>query len=107
MSSNNSNTEKLSGPQLKIITLVSAVGVGVFMSSMDASIVVVLLEQFQQFGFLLQEVIQDWIERGEVLEWVDFLGRINHLINSLDHLAEKYDDKPFIHQILLKTKSYM
>ena len=62
-------------------------------------------QQVQQFGFLLQELIQDWIERGEVLEWVDFLGRINHLINGLDHLAEKYDDKPYIQQILLKTKS--
>ena len=51
MASDSDNSEMFSNSQLKIITLVSAVGTGVFMSSMDASVVVVILEQLQtDFG---------------------------------------------------------
>ena len=47
MSSERDNPEMPSGTQLKIVTLVSAVGIGVFMSSLDASIVVVILNNLR------------------------------------------------------------
>jgi len=48
-SSNDESSSKVSlGQPIKISTLISAVGIGVFMSSLDASIVVVILEKIQQ-----------------------------------------------------------
>ncbi len=61
-------------------------------------------QQVQQFGFLIQEIIEQAINRGEVLEWVYFLEKIDQIIKDLDYITDKYDE-PAIKQILLKTKS--
>jgi len=71
MSSNNNDSKVLSGTQLKIFTLVSAVGVGVFMSSMDASIVVVLLEQFQADYEVTPPIVQ-WVILSYLLTMMAF-----------------------------------
>jgi len=41
------SSEEISIAPIKIRTLISAVGIGVFMSSLDASIVVVLIQDIQ------------------------------------------------------------
>ncbi len=61
-------------------------------------------QHVQQLGFLLQEIIEQAINRGEVLEWVNLLDKIDQIIKDLDIITEKYDE-PAIKQILLKTKS--
>lgn len=71
MSSSNNDSEMPSGTQLKIFTLVSAVGIGVFMSSMDASIVVVLLEQIQA-NFGVSPPIVQWVILSYLLTMMAF-----------------------------------
>jgi len=70
MSSNN-DSEIPSGTQLKIFTLVSAVGVGVFMSSLDASIVVVILEQIGA-DFDVSPPILQWVILSYLLTMMAF-----------------------------------
>lgn len=62
-------------------------------------------QQVQQLGFLIQEIIHEWIERGEVLEWVDYLTKFDQIIKNLDFISEKYNDQPYIKKILLNTKA--
>lgn len=61
-------------------------------------------QHVQQLGFLIQEIIEQAIDRGEVLEWVNFLDKIDQIIKDLDYITELYDE-PAIKKILLKTKS--
>jgi len=61
--------------------------------------------QVQQLGFLIKDIIQEWIEREEILDWIVYLEKIDQIIKDLDHFTNKYEDNPAIQQILLKTKS--
>lgn len=61
-------------------------------------------QHVQQLGFLIQEIIEQAIDRGEVLEWVHFLKKIDQIIKDLNYITELYDE-PAIKKILLKTKS--
>ncbi|MEE9379693.1 MAG: hypothetical protein V3V33_16835 [Candidatus Lokiarchaeia archaeon] len=61
--------------------------------------------QVQQLGFLIKEIIQEWIEREEILDWIVYLDKFDQIIKDLDHFTNKYEDDPKIQQILLKTKS--
>ncbi len=71
MASDSDNSEMFSNSQLKIITLVSAVGTGVFMSSMDASVVVVILEQLQTDFGVTPSIVQ-WVILSYLLTMMAF-----------------------------------
>ncbi len=71
MASDSDTSEISSNSQLKIITLVSAVGTGVFMSSMDASVVVVNLEQLQADFGVTPSIVQ-WVILSYLLTMMAF-----------------------------------
>lgn len=62
-------------------------------------------QHVQQLGFLIQEIVSDWIEKEEVLDWLDYIDKFDQIIKEFDIITEKYEDQPYIKQILLKTKS--
>jgi len=62
-------------------------------------------QHVQQLGFLIQELVREWIEKEEVLDWLDYVEKFDQIIKEFDIITEKYDDQPPIKRILLKTKS--
>jgi len=62
-------------------------------------------QHIQQIGFLIEELIQESIEKDEVLEWIPYLEGLNEIIEDLDALSELYKDEPHKKQVILKVKA--